>query len=307
MPFDAFHTPFKNYLLFERAMSSNTIEAYERDLLKFESFLTEHYPDTTFDAIQLAHCQSFVAWLHELGIHPSTQARTLSGIKAFFRYLVLEEVITADPTHLLAAPKISRKIPEVLSVEEIDLLFSSIDHTTKEGPRNRAILETLYACGLRVSELIELRISQLFLDIGFIRVIGKGNKERLIPINESAGQHIRYYLQHHRALSPATGSKYEDTVFLNRRGKGLSRVMIYTIIKRLAEKAQLKKSISPHTFRHTFATHLYEGGADLRAIQEMLGHESITTTEIYAHADQSYLKEVMASFHPRWNAEESNL
>ncbi len=240
----------------------------------------------------------FIEWVSELGISASSQARVISGIKTFYKFLVLENDITSSPADLLEAPKLARKLPVYLTVEEIDAMISQIDRSSAEGERNLSMLETLYSCGLRVSELVGLKISDLYLKEGYIKVRGKGNKERLIPIGKSGVFYIQHYLQHIRAqMEVKKGS--EDILYLNRRGGGLSRVMVFYIIKSLAEKAGIKKKLSPHTLRHSFATHLVEGGADLRAVQEMLGHESITTTEIYTHLDRQYLRDNILSFHPR--------
>jgi len=248
--------------------------------------------------IELSDLRKFVQWISELGVTPRTQARVISGIKAFFSFLMFDEVIEVNPTTLLETPKIGKKLPVVLSVEEIDRLLAAIDLSKPEGQRNKAMLETLYSCGLRVSELTNLKISNLYPDLGFLRVMGKGNKERLIPISPKALKEINLYYHDRRKL-PNIDKGDGNIVFLNRRGKRLTRVMIFTIVKDLANKIQLKKKISPHTFRHSFATHLVEGGADLRAVQEMLGHESILTTEIYTHLDSEYLRDTIIRFHPR--------
>jgi len=242
--------------------------------------------------------KDFISWINETGLHARSQARIISGLKAFYNYLLIEDSIEKDPTALLQSPNIGRKLPEVLSIDEIDRILGAIDLSKPEGQRNKAIIETLYSCGLRVSELINLRITNLYFKDGFIKVTGKGNKERLVPIGEKAIKEIRYYFQDRNLLSNIDKSG-ENIVFLNRRGKPLSRVMIFTIIKNLAKTAGIKKNISPHTFRHSFATHLIDGGADLRAVQEMLGHESIITTEIYTHLDREYLRDAIIRFHPR--------
>ncbi len=289
---------FKTYLKLEKSLSKNSVDAYINDVTKFINFLKERKIKVSPVKVELQHLKDFVAWLNASGTSPRTQARVISGIKSYFKYLLLEGIIDKNPTGLLEAPKIGRKLPETLTTEEIDALVKGIDVNKAEGQRNKAIVETLYSCGLRVSELIDLRISNLHFRMGFIKIDGKGNKERLIPIGNRAKKEIKLYLKEHRPkLNIAPES--EDIVFLNRRGYQLSRVMIFTIIKNLAKKANLKKSISPHTFRHSFASHLVEGGADLRAVQEMLGHESILTTEIYTHLDRDYLKETIKNFHPR--------
>ncbi len=295
----AYINGFNAYLLLERKLSGNSIDAYLRDINKFNQYLHANYPELPLTEITLPHCQSFLESLAQLDIGPTSQARIVSGIKAFFRYLVLEKVIVQNPTQLLEAPKLRRKIPTVLSVNEIDLMLQVIDQSKPEGVRNKAIIETLYGCGLRVSELTNLQLSGLYFELGFIKVSGKGNKERLVPINQSAVKQINIYRSEIRnRLTIAKGQ--EDFVFLNRRGKQLSRVMIFTIVKNIAALAGIPKTVSPHTFRHSFATHLYEGGADLRVIQDMLGHESITTTEIYAKIDTQYLRDALIQFHPRF-------
>lgn len=289
---------FENYLRLEKSLSQNSVSAYINDINKLIVYLNTHFSKITPLKVKLEHLKSFVAWLNEKEISPRTQARTISGIKSFYKYLMVEDKITTDPTSLLESPKIGRKLPDVLSIEEIDYLIDSVDLSKVEGQRNKAMIETLYSCGLRVSELVNLKITNLYLDQGYIRVEGKGNKERLVPVSEKAVEEIETYLANYRKkLNVAKDS--ENILFLNRRGKKLSRVMVFTIIKGLAEKAGIKKSISPHTFRHSFATHLINGGADLRAVQEMLGHESILTTEIYTHLDREYLKSTVQQFHPR--------
>lgn len=290
---------FKAYLLLERALADNTIEAYQRDLRKLEEFLQIKEYELNPANLQTSHLSEFIFWLNELGLGARSQARILSAIKTFFKYLLTEDIILNDPTELLDGPRLSRKIPEVLSYEEIQAMLHSIDLSTDHGVRNRAMLETLYACGLRVSELTELRISNLYLDIGFIKVIGKGDKERIVPIGEEAAKHIQLYLEGVRRRMKKIYKDYENYVFLNRRGKGLTRVMVFLVVKEYAKAAGISKNVSPHTFRHSFATHLIEGGADLKAVQDMLGHESIITTEIYTHLDTDYLRETVMQFHPR--------
>ncbi|MCE3278553.1 MAG: Tyrosine recombinase xerC [Bacteroidetes bacterium] len=248
--------------------------------------------------LELQHLQDFVKWVNELGMAAHSQARMISGIKGFYKYLLLENVVSNDPTTLLEAPKLGRKLPDTLSVNDINKIIEAIDLSSNEGQRNKAMIETLYSCGLRVSELVNLKISHLYFNDEFIKVTGKGDKERLVPIGSVAIKQINIYKDEIRVHIPVK-KDHEDFLFLNRRGARLTRVMIFTIIKRLAAKAQLKKHISPHTFRHSFATHLIEGGADLRAVQEMLGHESITTTEIYTHLDREYLRSAIIQFHPR--------
>jgi integrase/recombinase XerD len=288
---------FKAYLRLERSLSANTIEAYLRDVEKLYQF-TETIGGKSPDIIENEDLKNFLIWINELGMLPPTQARVLSGIKAFYRYLALENLIQNDPVALIESPRLSRKLPDTLSIVDINNLISAVDLSKAEGMRNKTMLEVLYGCGLRVSELIKLKISNLYLNIDFIKVTGKGDKERLVPIGAEAIKYLQIYLNEHRVhIDIKQGN--QDYVFLNRRGAPLSRVMIFLIIKELAEKINLKKSISPHTFRHSFATHLIEGGADLRAVQEMLGHESITTTEIYTHLDRDYLRDTIIQFHPR--------
>jgi integrase/recombinase XerD len=288
---------FKAYLQLERSLSPNSIEAYLSDVEKLTSFLQAAGQLKNPSEVDLADLRKFVQWVSELGMTPSSQARIISGIRTFYRYCQLEDISTVDPTTLLDAPKLKRALPDVLSFEEIENIISQVDLSTPEGTRNKAILETLYSCGLRVTELVQLRLSQLFFDVGFVRVIGKGNKERLVPVGRDAMKYIDIYRHRVRVHQPVQRGE-EDILFLNRRGKRLSRVMIFLMIKDLVKKAGIKKTISPHTFRHSFATHLVEGGADLRAVQEMLGHESITTTEIYTHLDREFLRKTLEQFHP---------
>lgn len=282
----------------ERSLATNSIDAYLFDVSKLQEFLAIKERDLSPTQVVQQDLVDFLEFITELGMSPYSQARMVSGLKAFFRFLAYEEVITKDPSELLEAPRLGRKLPDTLDFPEIEQLLAAIDVSTPEGTRNRAIIETLYSSGLRVSELTELKISNVHEDIGFLRVIGKGSKERLVPIGREALKHIQLYQEHVRVHVPIQKG-FEDHVFLNRRGKSLTRVMIFTIIKNLGAQIGLKKNISPHTFRHSFATHLIEGGADLRAVQEMLGHESITTTEIYTHLDRDYLKQVITQYHPR--------
>ena len=288
---------FKSYLELEKSLSDNSVEAYLGDVEKLTAFLQASNLNKTPVQIDLKDLQAFVKWIAEFGITQSSQARAISGIKAFYKYCLLEDIITKDPTTLLEAPKLKRQLPDVLTFNEIENIIAQIDLSTPEGGRNKAILETMYSCGLRVSELVNLKLSQLYLDVGFIRVLGKGSKERLVPIGSVAIKYILIYRNNIRVHSPVQAGE-EDLLFLNRRGKRLSRVMIFLIIKVLVKKAGITKIISPHTFRHSFATHLVEGGADLRAVQEMLGHESITTTEIYTHLDREFLRKTLQQFHP---------
>ncbi len=299
MSWDFYIQQFKNYLKLERSLSENSIEAYVHDVVKLKQFIEISNSDATPLALKTSQFQDFLEYLNkEIGLTPFSQARILSGLKAFYKYLLFEGIIENDPTQLLEGPKLGRKLPDTLNYFEIEQLLAAIDLSTDEGMRNRAILETLYSSGLRVSELTELKLSHVYFDIGFLRIIGKGSKERLIPIGREALKYIKIYVNEIRChLEIKRGS--ENHVFLNRRGSRLTRVMIFTIIKNLALKAGIHKKVSPHTFRHSFATHLIEGGADLRAVQEMLGHESITTTEIYTHLDRDYLKQVIREFHPR--------
>lgn len=298
MNWDLHIKQFETYLKLERSLSENSIQAYVRDAEKLKQYMLIHYPSTSPLKTSTRQLQAFIAFISEMGLSAHSQARIISGIKAFFQYLVFDELIENDPTELLEAPKLGRKLPDTLDLQEINQLLDAIDLASPEGQRNRAILEVLYSSGLRVSELINLKLDHVYTDISFLRVIGKGNKERLVPIGREALKHLRIYTDQIRIHIPVkTGS--QSIVFLNRRGGKLSRVMIFTIIKNLALKIGLKKTISPHTFRHSFATHLIEGGADLRAVQEMLGHQSITTTEIYTHLDRDYLKQIIKTFHPR--------
>ncbi|MDP4964476.1 MAG: site-specific tyrosine recombinase XerD [Salibacteraceae bacterium] len=294
---DSYKKGFKAYLKLERSLSENSVQAYLDDVNKLAQFAETKGSNTQPKDLTKKDLRLFIEWIVELGLGTHTQARIISGIKAFYKYLALENLISIDPTELLESPKLGRKLPDTLSNADIELMLDSIDRSKPEGERNRAIIETLYACGLRVSELTELLISNLYLNEGFIRVIGKGNKERLVPIHENAIDSIQLYLEHirvHIAIKPGN----DDIVFLNRRGSKLSRVMIFYVIKDLAEKAGIRKSISPHTLRHSFATELVEHGADLRAVQEMLGHSSITTTEIYTHLDRQFLRKTVEQFHP---------
>jgi integrase/recombinase XerD len=288
---------FKAWLQLERSLSDNSIEAYLRDIDKLTQYLQNAGTLKTPDAVELMDLQQFVQWIAGLGLNAASQARILSGIRSFYKYCFIEQLVRKDPTTLLESPKQKRALPDVLSFGEIERIIGSIDLSKPEGGRNKAILETMYSCGLRVSEVIGLRLSCLYLDAGFIRVIGKGDKERLVPIGDAATKYILIYRQEIRVHTPVKPGN-EDILFLNRRGTGLSRVMIFLLLKDLAVKAGITKNISPHTFRHSFATHLVEGGADLRAVQEMLGHESITTTEIYTHLDREYLRETLHRYHP---------
>ena len=294
---EAYKKGYKAYLRLEKSLSDHSVEAYLHDVTKLTQYLQVVNAEKNPAALTLKDLQAFVKWIGELGMGATTQARIISGIRSFYKYLLTEQLITIDPSTLLEAPKTRRKLPDTLSFEEIEQLIGAIDLSSPEGTRNKAILETMYSCGLRVSELVGLKISCLYLDIGFIRVIGKGDKERLVPIGTDAIKCIKIYkdtVRSHQTVS----EKNQDILFLNRRGNALSRVMIFYIIKSLALTAGITKVISPHTFRHSFATHLVEGGADLRAVQEMLGHESITTTEIYTHLNRDFLRDTLQQFHP---------
>jgi integrase/recombinase XerD len=289
---------FRSFLALEKSLSENTIQGYTRDVEKLVEFLSIEKNTISMQDIKLEHLQAFLKWINESGVEAVTQARTISGIRAFYKYLLLEDVVNHDPTALLEAPRTGRKLPDTLSIEEINNLIEAIDLSKSGGQRNKAMIETLYSCGLRVSELVNLRISNLYFADGFIKIIGKGDKERLVPIGNSAIKQITIYKEEVRCHETPKKNQ-EDILFLNGRGASLSRVMIFTIIKQLAIKIGLIMQISPHTFRHSFATHLIDGGADLRAVQEMLGHESITTTEIYTHLDREYLRQAIIQHHPR--------
>ena len=286
---------YKQYLKLEKSLSDNTVDAYLTDLNKLLAYLT--LENLNILDVRLENLEDFSAGLHDIGIHPRSQARILSGIRSFYRFLIMEDYLEADPTELLESPQTGFKLPEVMTVEEIDSLIGSIDRGTKEGQRNRAILETLYSCGLRVSELCNLKLSELYFDEGFIKVEGKGSKQRLVPISPRAIKEIRLYFTDRNQMKIKPG--FEDFVFISNFGKNISRIMVFHIIKELADRIGLKKKISPHTFRHSFATHLLEGGANLRAIQCMLGHESIGTTEIYTHIDRNMLRSEIIEHHPR--------
>ncbi|MCH5599365.1 site-specific tyrosine recombinase XerD [Niabella ginsengisoli] len=291
---------FKAYLQLEKSLSENSTEAYLRDLDKLTQFIEIKNLQKNPATITLQDLQFFIQWIGDLEMNATSQARIISGIRAFYKYCLIEDIVVEDPTLLLEAPKTKRALPDVLSFAEIDHIIAQIDLSKPEGTRNKAIIETLYSCGLRVSEAVNLRISQLYLDVGFIRVIGKGDKERLVPIGAPAIKYINIYRQNIRnQIKVKPGN--EDILFLNKRGQKLTRVMIFLIIKDLVQKAGIEKTVSPHTFRHSFATHLIEGGANLRAVQEMLGHESITTTEIYTHLNKEFLRKTLEQFHPSFH------
>jgi integrase/recombinase XerD len=293
---DKYRKDYQNYLKIEKSLSKNSVEAYMRDFDKLTTFFSEINQKTP-SKVSLKDLQSMVNWIAEMGISARSQARIISGVRSFYTYLILEDLVFDDPTELLELPRLGRKLPEFLSIEEIDELKKAVDVSKNEGHRNRAIIETLYSCGLRVSELINLLITNIYYEEEFIRIIGKGNKERLVPISPYFKKELELYLVQREKLEIKKG--HEDFLFLNRRGAQLTRVMIFTIVKDLAKKISLIKNISPHTFRHSFATHLVEGGANLRAVQEMRGHESISTTEIYTHLSNDYLREAILSYHPR--------
>ncbi|RYE33606.1 MAG: site-specific tyrosine recombinase XerD [Sphingobacteriaceae bacterium] len=289
---------FRSYLKLEKFLSPNSIDAYLHDIEKLYQFSISVQPQRKPETVTTPDLKSFITWVNELGMTPASQARILSGIKAFYKFLLMENLLSKDPSEQVEAPRLTRKLPDTLSIIEIDALIAAIDLSKPDGIRNKTMLEVLYSCGLRVTELITLKISNLYLEDDFVKILGKGSKERLVPIGEQAQKMLRIYLQEIRVhLDIKKGQ--EDFVFLSKRGASISRVMVFMIIKALAEKTGLNKSISPHTFRHSFATHLIEGGADLRAVQDMLGHESITTTEIYTHLDREYLRETIIQYHPR--------
>lgn len=294
---ESYKRGFKAYLQLEKSLSNNSVEAYHRDVDKLTQYLQASNKLKQPPDVDLNDLQQFLKWIGELEITATSQARIISGIRGFYKYCLAENIVAVDPSSLLEAPKLKRTLPDILSFEEIENIISQIDLSKPDGERNKAILETMYSCGLRVSEVVSLKISCLYLDVGFIRVIGKGDKERLVPIGRGAIKHIKIYKDNIRVLRPVQND-FSDILFLSKHGKSLSRIMIFYIIKDLAKKAGIIKNISPHTFRHSFATHLVEGGADLRAVQEMLGHESITTTEIYTHLDRDYLRTTLQEFHP---------
>ena len=294
---DSYKKGFKAWLQLEKSLADHSVDAYLHDINKFTAYLSLQETEPKPGDITLKQLEAFIKWINELGMTATSQARIISGLRSFYRYCVLEQISLQDPTVLMESPKLKRLLPDTLSFEEIEQIIAAIDLSKAEGVRNKAIFETMYSCGLRVSELVNLRISNLYLDVGFIKVIGKGDKQRLVPIGSSAIRHINIYKQNIRNKQSIVLGQ-EDILFLNRRGSGLTRVMIFLVLKQLVSKAGINKVVSPHTFRHSFATHLVEGGADLRAVQEMLGHESITTTEIYTHLDRDYLRQTLREFHP---------
>ncbi|MEP7164754.1 MAG: site-specific tyrosine recombinase XerD [Ferruginibacter sp.] len=294
---EAYKKGYKAWLQLEKSLADNSVQAYLHDVEKLTAYFLSVNDLKKPGEVKLNDLEQFVRWIHELGMTPASQGRIISGLRSFYKYCLLEQVSTSDPTVLLEAPKQKRMLPDILSFEEIESIIAAIDLSKPEGGRNKAILETMYSCGIRVSELVNLKISCLYLDVGFIKVIGKGDKERLVPIGSDAVKYINIYRNNIRCHIPVKKGE-EDMLFLNRRGSRLTRVMIFLMLKALVKKAGITKNISPHTFRHSFATHLVEGGADLRAVQEMLGHESITTTEIYTHLDREYLRTTLQQFHP---------
>lgn len=297
---ESYKRSFKSYLQLEKSLSDNSTEAYLHDLQRLTDYLQDNEIVKSPSEIELSDLQTFVQWAADLGMSPTSQARMISGIRAFYKFCLLEDIVKQNPTLLLESPKTKRTLPDILSFDEIEKLLSQIDMSKPDGGRNKALIETMYSCGLRVSEVVGLKISQLYLDVGFIRVIGKGDKERIVPIGSIASKYLSIYLNEIRVHIDVK-SGFEDTVFLNRFGTSLSRIMIFMIIKDLTKKAGINKTISPHTFRHSFATHLIEGGANLRAVQEMLGHESISTTEIYTHLNREFLRKTLQQFHPSFN------
>ncbi len=298
MTWDHAINSFKSYLLLEKNLSGNSIEAYLGDVAKLHSYVELHANDCMVEQVRIENLQGFVEWINKLGMTPRSQARILSGIRAFYKFLMLDKHINTDPSSLLQLPKLGLKLPVVLSVVEIDALIAAIDLSKPAGHRNKAIIETLYGCGLRVSELINLKISNIYFNEGYVRILGKGDKERFVPIGDTAKKEIKNYFSAQRNKLQIA-KDHQDFVFLNRRGRRISRISVFNIVKDLAKRAAITKNISPHTFRHSFATHLVEGGADLRAVQDMLGHESILTTEIYTHLDRNYLQQTMMEYHPR--------
>jgi len=298
MSWDIWINSYQQYLRIEKSLSIHTIDAYKRDIKKLGQYFTSNKNPKNPKDVQYEDFMGFLAQLHQEKISARSQSRIISSIKSFYKFLFLEKEITTNPSDLIESPKIGKKLPEFLSIDEIDLLIQSIDRSKKEGERNLAMLEVLYGCGLRVSELIDLKISEIYWKEGFIRIIGKGNKERLVPLGKIASKHLKIYIQEVRVHKKNIKEEFIDHVFINKNGTKLSRVMIFKIIKSLKQKSGINKNISPHTLRHSFATHLVEGGADLRAVQEMLGHQSITTTEIYTHLDSNYLKQTILDHHP---------
>lgn len=295
---ESYKKGFISYLRLEKSVSGNTLHAYSSDIDKLIQYFSVYDPDIKFEDITIKHLQSFIEWIAEIGVDHRSQARIISGVRSFFKYLLIEDVIKTNPASLLKLPRLEKHLPVVLSVEEIDSIMGAIDMSYPEAHRNRAIIEVLYGCGLRVSELVDLQLTSMYFREGFIKVTGKGNKERLIPLGAHAAKQLKYYIKNER-VHKSVVKGFENYVFLNRRGRKLSRVMIFTIIKQLCEKAGISKKVSPHTFRHSFATHLVEGGADLIVVRDLLGHESITTTEVYTHLTREYLRDTIMMYHPR--------
>lgn len=289
---------FNSFLMLERSLSENTIEAYTRDILKLEEYLNMQGIAILPTQVEAGHVTDFFVWLQQFGIAERSQARMLSGLKTFYKFLAAENLLSKNPVELFETPRLPRYLPDVLSIEEIDAMLAAIDLSKSEGQRNKAMIETMYSCGLRVSELIGIRLSNIHVEQEYVRIVGKGDKERLVPISSKALREIQLYIEGYRIFLDIPRDS-EDFLFLNKRGKPLSRVMVFLVVKELSALAGIKKSVSPHTFRHSFATHLIDGGADLRAVQEMLGHESITTTEIYTHLDREYLRATVSQYHPR--------
>jgi len=297
MSWNVYIRGYQNYLQIEKSLSKNTVDGYCRDIKKLNNFFNGNDDKKKIDEVNYQDFQNYLSYLNDLKINARSQSRVISSMRSFFKFLILEKIIKENPTELLENPKTGKKLPEFLTIEEIELLVNQIDRSKKEGERNLAIIEVLYGCGLRVTELIELKISEIYWEEGFIRIIGKGNKERLVPLGKIASKHLKIYLNEIR-VHQKVKDLFVDHVFINKNGSKISRVMIFKIVKKLTEKAGIQKNISPHSLRHSFATHLVEGGADLRSVQEMLGHQSITTTEVYTHLDKNYLKQAILDHHP---------
>jgi len=295
---------YRSYLMVERSFSENTVQAYMRDMQKLVQFFAERKLTVKPEEVTRTQLEQFVQWIASQGLGANSQTRIISGLRAFYKFLLIQDHVDDDPTATLKRPRLEKRIPEVLALKEVEAMLATFDQSTTYGIRNRAMLETLYACGLRVSELNDLKITNLFFDAGFIKVIGKNNKERMVPIGEVAVKHIQLYMEHVRSKQTNIKKNSENILFLNHRGSKLTRVMVFKIVKEAAHKAEINKNVSPHTLRHSFATHLVEGGADLRAVQDMLGHESIITTEVYTHLDKEYLKETILLYHPRHQKED---
>lgn len=297
MSWNVYIRGYQNYLQIEKSLSKNTVDGYCRDIKKLNNFFNGNDDKKKIEEVNYQDFQNYLSYLNDLKINARSQSRVISSMRSFFKFLILEKIIKENPTELLENPKTGKKLPEFLTIEEIELLVNQIDRSKKEGERNLAIIEVLYGCGLRVTELIELKISEIYWEDGFIRIIGKGNKERLVPLGKIASKHLKIYLNEIR-VHQKVKDLFVDHVFINKNGSKISRVMIFKIVKKLTEKAGIQKNISPHSLRHSFATHLVEGGADLRSVQEMLGHQSITTTEVYTHLDKNYLKQAILDHHP---------